>query len=103
MKKLHKELNIFFNEINLDALKEIPEVLERNINGGDQVIVKFDNGFQASIVNHSFSYGTELAVLDSNGDITYETPVTSDVEGWLDEEKLIDLLNQISALTKEGK
>ena len=43
-----------------------------------------DDGFGASVVRHPYSYGGavglwELAVLDSNGRLTYETPITDDV------------------------
>jgi hypothetical protein len=66
--------------------------------GGMQVIVKFRNGYGASVVNHSFSYGVELAVLDPRGEITYDTPITGDVLGWLDSESLAKALKEIEAL-----
>jgi hypothetical protein len=51
-------------------------------------VVKFDNGYQASIVSHQYSYGGEnglfeIAVLH-DGEIVYDTPVTNDVIGHLD-------------------
>jgi hypothetical protein len=65
--------------------------------------IKFDNGFGASVVKTPFTYGGsdglyELAVLDSNGQLTYDTPVTSDVEGYLTEEDVTKLLTQIQNL-----
>lgn len=59
------------------------------INGGDQYIFKFPNGYGASVVRHSFSYGSEegkweLGVLGPDGKLTYDTPITDDVIGWLD-------------------
>ena len=71
--------------------------------GGIISRVSFDNGYGASIVKGPMSYGGdrglyELAVLDSNGELTYDTPVTSDVEGYLSEEDVTKLLEQIQKL-----
>lgn len=70
---------------------------------GVQAIVKFDNGFGASIVKHNFSYGGseglyEMAVLDENNDICYSTSITNDVIGYLNEEEVSDYLNKIKNL-----
>lgn len=65
--------------------------------------IKFDNGFGASVVKGPHSYGGndglyELAVLDSDDELTYMTPVTNDVEGYLTEEDVTKLLTQIQNL-----
>jgi len=65
--------------------------------------VMFDNGYGASVVIGPHTYGGEdglyeLAVLDSNGNLTYETPVTGDVEGYLSEDDVTKLLEQIQNL-----
>ena len=65
--------------------------------------IKFDNGFGASVVKGPYTYGGdqglyELAVLDSDGELTYSTPITSDVEGYLTEEDVTKLLEQIQNL-----
>jgi hypothetical protein len=65
--------------------------------------IKFDNGYGASVVKGPYTYGGdkglyELAVTDSNDDLTYTTPVTSDVEGYLTEEDVTKLLTQIQNL-----
>ena len=65
--------------------------------------IMFDNGYGASVVVGPHTYGGEdglyeLAVLDSNGNLTYETPVTSDVEGYLSEDDVTKLLEQIQKL-----
>jgi hypothetical protein len=65
--------------------------------------VIFDNGYGASVVKGEYTYGGrdglyELAVLDSDGKLTYETPVTSDVEGYLSEDDVTRLLEQIQNL-----
>jgi hypothetical protein len=65
--------------------------------------IKFDNGFGASVVKGPHTYGGdrglyELGVLDSNGQLTYDTSVTSDLEGYLTEEDVTKLLTQIQNL-----
>ena len=64
---------------------------------------KFDNGYGASVVSHSGSYGGnqglyELAVLDSTGDLCYSTPITEDVIGHLTSDKVVELLERIKSL-----
>jgi len=70
---------------------------------GIRAVVEFQNGYGASIVRHSFSYGGkdglyELAVLDYTGSICYSTPITSDVLGHLSEQDVSDALKSISEL-----
>ena len=88
----------------MDFLKELPSKV---INNGIQYIYKAANNYGASIVRHSFSYGNkkglwELAVTkydsDDNWDLCYDTPITSDVLGWLTEQEVNDLLVKISEL-----
>lgn len=63
----------------------------------------FDNGYGVSVVSHTFSYGGklglyEIAILDSDGNITYDTPITSDVIGYLSEEEVSDIMEQVQKL-----
>lgn len=66
----------------------------------------FPNGYGASVVQSPTSYGGdeglyELAVLfgdESVSDITYDTPITDDVCGWLSETAVSHLLARIEAL-----
>jgi len=63
---------------------------------------KFENGYGASIVKHSFSYGGkkglwELAVL-KDGELCYDTPITSDVIGHLNDPEVDRLLEEIKRL-----
>lgn len=65
-----------------------------------QKIYKFDNGYGASVVCNSMSYGGnsglfEVAVLDKDGNICYDTWVTSDVEGYLDFADVVEVLQKI--------
>jgi hypothetical protein len=76
------------------------------LNGGVQYKFEFANGYGAPVVQSSMSYGGsrglwELAVL-KDGSITYDTPLTDDVLGWLSESDVADALNTIDLLSKAG-
>jgi len=79
------------------------ETLPSNpIHGGVQYLFKADNGYGASIVRHSFSYGGpqglwELAVLKGEH-LCYDTDITDDVLGYLTEEEVNNLLVRIANL-----
>ena len=70
---------------------------------GKQARMTFENGYGVSVVSHSYSYGGkdglfEIAVLDKDGDLTYDTPVTNDVIGYLTEEDVTDVMKQVQEL-----
>jgi len=73
---------------------------------GVQYVYRFGNGYGASVINHSGSYGVELAVVEwddmfsDNDDYTlcYTTPVAGDVLGWLTFDELILKLGAIQEL-----
>jgi len=70
---------------------------------GIQARIIFDNGFGASVVCTPFTYGGgrglyELAVIGKDGHITYDTPITNDVIGFLTEDKITDVLIEIQNL-----
>lgn len=63
----------------------------------------FPNGYGASVVCNGMSYGGskglfEVAVLDKDGDICYNTPVTNDVIGFLDFDDVAKVLRDIQNL-----
>ena len=73
---------------------------------GKRAVVSFENGYMASIVIGAYSYGGpeglyEIAVLDDKGNITYDTPITNDVIGYLNEQGVEDILLQISQLPEQ--
>ena len=82
-----------------------------NVEGldGIQYLFRFENNYGASVIKHKGSYGHEddlweLAVIkfdnDDNDswDLTYDTPITADVEGWLTDDEVRALLQRIKEL-----
>jgi len=90
---------------------------ERPCNGGIQKVYIFPNGWGASVVRHSFSYGHEdglweLCVLKytGSGDINkwknwhlnYDHPVSQgDVRGYLSEDDVDRLVSEIEATNEK--
>jgi hypothetical protein len=71
--------------------------------GGIISRIIFDNGYGATVVQGPHSYGGadglyELAVVGKDDEICYDTPVTGDVEGYLSETQVTDLLIKIQQL-----
>ena len=63
----------------------------------------FENGYGVSVVSHTYSYGGkdglfEIAVLDKNGELTYKTPVTNDVIGYLKPEEVTEVMEHVQKL-----
>lgn len=82
---------------------------EREFMCGIQKLYKFRNGYGASVVSHRGSYGGlqglwELAVIifygDARFDLTYDTPIITDVIGHLDNRAVQDILKQIRKLPR---
>lgn len=90
---------------NLETIQfqELNFIPHQNGMGGRQAIVQFSNGYGASIVQTPYSYGGnnglyELAVFGKDGNITYDTPITNDVLGYLTEEDVSETLKKIKEL-----
>ena len=71
--------------------------------GGIISRIIFDNGYGATVVQGPHTYGGsdglyELAVIGKNDEISYDTPITGDVEGYLSETQVTDLLIKIQQL-----
>ena len=74
--------------------------------GGVVARVNFPNGYGASVIMGDFSYGGnrglyELAVLKSD-DICYDTPIASDVIGYLTRDEVSDVMRRIQELEPEA-
>lgn len=81
-------------------------VKDREHIGGRQVLHRFENGYGASVIQGPYSYGGdeglyELAVIVWEGlayELTYDTPITDDVLGYLTPEEVDEALARIEAL-----
>ena len=74
-----------------------------DIHNGVGYIYEFENGYGASVVKHDYSYGGkmglyEIAVLDSKGDLCYDTPITDDVVGYAGVQTVYETLDRIKSL-----
>lgn len=74
-----------------------------HISGAERGVVKFDNGYEASCLRggSQFLYtngGTYEIAVQYNGDIVYDTPITSDVLGYLTTDEANQALESISNL-----
>jgi hypothetical protein len=74
--------------------------IQRGLNAAK---VMFDNGYGASVIIGPHTYGGEdglyeLAVLGKDKKLTYDTSVTDDVEGYLSEDDVTKLMEQIQKL-----
>ena len=72
------------------------------VHDGIQKVYSFPNGYGASVVKHSYSYGGkdgkwELAVLKGK-DLCYDTGITSAVLGHLNDPEVDDYLRQIEKM-----
>lgn len=71
--------------------------------GGDQWTFLFANGYGASVIQNSMSYGGgqglyEVAVLGPDGHLTYSTPITNDVLGHQSVEDVREVLRSVAEL-----
>ena len=83
-------------------IKDLDFKTHKSSPDGKQAKVTFPNGYGASVITGEVFYTSEtqpyeIAVLD-DGSITYNTPVTDDVCGFLTESAANDILKQISEL-----
>lgn len=68
---------------------------------GSRWVFRFGNGFGASVINDGYGAEVgkyELGVLGPSGALTYDTPITDDVLGYLTAEEVAETLDRIEAL-----
>ena len=88
--------------INIKTFKDLTFKLHSSKTGIISRMM-FENGYGVSVVQTPTTYGGadgfyELAVIGKDGQITYESPITSDVEGYLNEIGITKLMEQIQKL-----
>lgn len=88
------------DKIDLSNITKNYTVERKDIHDGTQIIYRFPNGYGASVVEHFFSYGLEIAVLDSNDKITYDTQITDDVTGYNIPESAAEAAEIITQISK---
>jgi hypothetical protein len=91
-------------------LRKVPTLQtenKRHVAGGDHFLIRFPNGYGASIIRTPYSYGGsegfwELMVAEWNGnhgfDQGFKSPVGEDEPyGWLEDHEVVEMLRQIYA------
>ncbi|MCK5015919.1 MAG: hypothetical protein KAS32_02515 [Candidatus Peribacteraceae bacterium] len=86
------------------AIKEIISEIEEWVQPM-QALMYFDNGYGVSVISGWGAYSGdeglyELAVMKKGKGITYDTPITSDVEGHLTEDDVTGLMIAVQCLPK---
>lgn len=89
-------------ELGLD-IKTFEDLKFKPFHNGVVGVMMFDNGYGVSVVKHDYSYGGreglyELAVLDSEGSLTYDTEITGDVLGYLTPEDVSQYMIMVQDL-----
>ena len=86
-----------FEDLEFSTISDPPYMF------GKKSRLHFDNGYGVSVVSHTYSYGGkdglyEVAVLNKDGDLTYDTPVTNDVIGYLKPEEVTEVMEHVQKL-----
>ena len=76
------------------------------MHGGYQTVYAFDNGFDASVIQHRYSRGSddglfEVAMVNRNGNLDYSYPMDGDVIGRLTDKEVGEILEEIK--NKQGE
>lgn len=80
----------------------------KNFPDGKQAKLSFDNGYEVSVIQSEHSYGGsrglyELAIIDEDGLLCYDTPITDDVLGWLSESDVTKIMQKVQELPAKAK
>ena len=74
-----------------------------SLGNGIQAVIDFENGYGISVVQTPYSYGGkmglfEIAVIDKDREVVYNTPVAEGVIGYLREEDVTQAMERIQLL-----
>jgi hypothetical protein len=74
-----------------------------SLGNGIQAVIDFENGYGISVVQTPYSYGGkmglfEIAVVDKDREVVYNTPVAEGVIGYLREEDVTQAMERIQLL-----
>lgn len=96
-----ERINKYEDEINKlgGKLSDLP----RTKGFGKHTMIEFDNGYGLSFIEGGRSYGLEAAVIKLTDkhpywELCYDTPITDDVIGYLEEEEILPLIQLVAGL-----
>ena len=94
-----------YTKLKYDKYKEfLKKEDNHSFYDGYHWVFKFPNGYGASVIKHSGSYGNEndlfelgVIMYDENGEweLCYTTTITNDVIGYLNNDEVLELLEKI--------
>ena len=77
----------------------------REANGGYQVVIGFDNGYQVSVICNEISYGHRAGLFEIaamlNGDLVRDALDGETVVGWLTGEQVDAWLDRVNTWTRD--
>jgi hypothetical protein len=93
-------------EAEYKIFKDLEFVPTEEFLNGIKTTLHFDNEYGISVVRHKYSYGSgldlyEMAIMNKDNDIVYDTPVTNDVLGYLTENDVSNYMIKVQRLEKK--
>jgi hypothetical protein len=87
----------------MKTFKDLEFEEHENHGEGKHAVITFDNGYGASVICTPYSYGGkvglyEVGILGQDGHLTYDTPITDDVMGYLTEQGVTNVMKEIQTL-----
>lgn len=83
-----------FNELDFSAHKMMPNTMQARI--------YFDNGYGLSVIKGEHTYGGTIGLYEAGileGErLTYDTGIFDDVEGYLTEDNVTEIMRQVQEL-----